>query len=190
MTLTQSVAETFTHRYQGEELVVGRTKHTRSHFELRGRAASHSGYSSTFVDDADSMSQQDIEVFLNKRIRKFQKMPYLVGTSDYEGWPMIFGHSTAFNGAKWSVRIPQWHSGELLAYLHSLGMDMIDRTNHLMAHPDWEKSQYKKELAPLFEPGSRPQPEAWLVTLIKRHRERQGFEAVCRQGDLFSFAQI
>ncbi|MEW5250888.1 hypothetical protein [Microbulbifer discodermiae] len=161
-------AATLTVEHRGERIAI---EENCIGFEYHGRAASHTGYHSVVAPDGIpdestlvSMAQAQIEAFL--------QAPYLVGRYDYNDWREI--------GENWStgaatIRLPDWHTGELLAELERQGFVLADEANTFIDAPaHLGKRNLAMVVAPLLAPGSRVTPEAQLAKALSLSAARQG----------------
>ncbi|MDP5209842.1 hypothetical protein [Microbulbifer sp. 2205BS26-8] len=154
--------------HRGESIQV---EQNRIGFEYHGRAASYTGYLS--ISARDGIPNKTVLISLvQARIEAFLQAPYLIGKYDHNSWREISKNLTT--GAP-QIRLPHWHTGELLAELERQGFVLVDRPNLFLDAPaHLDQCTLQALVKPLLEPGSRATPEVELAQMMALSAAQQG----------------
>ena len=137
-------------------------------FEFYGRPASHTG----FHNDVSGISEENLVAEAKKRIRRFLDAPYLVGKYDCELWREI---GVCPYSGRFQIRLPHWHTGQVLAELQRLGFRLYDKTNlYVIAPMRLSRAEMLALMTPLMAAGSRAKPEAELVEALAQQAAFMG----------------
>ena len=130
--------------------------------QLNGRAASHTGFRSEWLEQRPG--EETIRRRCEAAIAEFLTLPYLVGRVDCDLWNYV---GKSWRTERLQIRIPQWHTGEVLAELQRQGFLFTDELNHYLDAPaELTRVQLQDLLQPLLAEGSRAIPETELASRL------------------------